>query len=293
MAKKKSYGVSIWWFGVPCIILLILIIVSPWWFSLPGPETLNFTKEGPARIGDTIGGVTSPFVGILAVFATFWAFWAQYEYNKLQYRLSVKEQFDHGFYEMLSIHENITNSLRIEEKSITPSKDLPYSDDVIKIGRAVFPYIYEEMTVYEDEKTGKFTYANKKQFIGLKGLFEGHNNPYPIYETNSVVSGLDHYFRHLYNIIKMVNDNADFDDKTKYYYTSIVRSTLSQYELVLLFHNCLSSHGVDKFKPLVEEYAMLNNIREELLANTARLEQYAITAYMPNEKYRVDQNTND
>ena len=281
MKSKKSDGVSVWWFLAPSIVLLVLIIISPVGLSQKGPDFLNLSTEGSARIGDSIGGITAPFVGVLAVLATFWAFWAQYEYNKRQYKYMVKEQFDHAFYEMLSIHESITDSLRLEvaEQVFMNGTVTNQREEVVKTGRAVFRFMYEEMTVYEDEMVGKYTFANKKQYVGLKGLFEGHQNPYPIYETNHNVSGLDHYFRQLYSTIKMIKENEDLDFSAKYYYTSILRSTLSQYELIMLYHNCLSSNGRERFKPLIEEFAILNNIREDLLASTARLDEYKDTAY--------------
>lgn len=77
---------------------------------------------------------------------------------------------------------------------------------------------------------------------------------------------LGHYFRNLYHIIKFVNETAalaDTDKKQDYknrrFYTSLVRATLSQYELALLFYNCLSSNGDEFFKPLVEKYGLLKN----------------------------------
>ena len=252
--------------------------------SQNGPNWLNLSSDGAAKIGDSIGGITAPFVGVLAVLTTFGAFWAQYEYNRRQYMFTIKEQFDHAFYEMLSIHENITDSLGLAVVNATPQTEImsTQSEEAVKMRRAVFSYMYEDMTVYENEKVGRFTFVNRKQYVGLKGLFEGHEDPYPIYETNREVSGLDHYFRQLYNIFKMIKENNDLDEDTKYYYASIARSTLSQYELVMLFHNCLSAHGRDKFKPLIEEYALLKNIRMDLLASTASLEQYANTAYKRN-----------
>ena len=283
MAKKdkNNEGISLWWFGAPSIVLLILIVISPLCLSQNGPEWLNLSSDGSAKIGDAIGGITAPFVGVLAVLATFCAFWVQYEYNKRQYNFTVKEQFDHAFYEMLSIHESITDSLRLSIVNANNQVEqlTTQPEETVRIGRAVFSYMYEDLIVYEDGRDGKFTYAGNKQYVGLKGLFEGHENPYSIYETNRAVSGLDHYFRQLYNIFKMIHENQVFDETTKYYYASIVRSTLSQYELVMLYHNCLSAYGRDRFKPLIEEYAILNNIREDLLANTAKLDMYEDTAY--------------
>ena len=46
-----------------------------------------------------------------------------------------------------------------------------------------------------------------------------------------------------------------------------IRDRLSSYELALLFYNCLSSVGIDKFKPLIEKYEILENMDFELLTN--------------------------
>lgn len=64
----------------------------------------------------------------------------------------------------------------------------------------------------------------------------------------------------------------------KYEYVAILRSTLSRYELVWLFYNCLSEYGKDKFKPLVEKYALLKNLRLELLINEDDAQKYNQTA---------------
>lgn len=43
-----------------------------------------------------------------------------------------------------------------------------------------------------------------------------------------------------------------------------MRATLSQYELILLFYNGFSH---PKFKELIEGYALLNNVRPDLMAD--------------------------
>ena len=76
----------------------------------------------------------------------------------------------------------------------------------------------------------------------------------------------DHYFRHFYRILKFVKQNSDwltFDEQYKY--TSMLRGTLSRYELVWLYYNGLSENGYEKLKPLMEEYSMLKSLRPELL----------------------------
>ena len=89
----------------------------------------------------------------------------------------------------------------------------------------------------------------------------------------------DHYFRLLYRILKFVRSSpliTRFEDE--YEYTSILRATLSKYELVWLYYNGLT-YGQNKLKPLIERYAMLNNLRKDLLVQGPDGEGYAESAY--------------
>ena len=100
------------------------------------------------------------------------------------------------------------------------------------------------------------------------------------YKESSVPTILDHYFRNLYRIIKFVDESPLLlDIHERYQYTSIVRGQLSRYELLWLFYNGLSVYGNDKFKPLIEKYALLKNIRVELLVRVEDKDLYASSAY--------------
>jgi Putative phage abortive infection protein len=87
---------------------------------------------------------------------------------------------------------------------------------------------------------------------------------------------IGHYFRTLYNLIKLVH-RAHVEDKR--YYTNLVRAQLSDPEVALLFYNCISPLGSEKFKPLVEEYALLKNLRPAYLFDQSHLSFYAQSAY--------------
>ena len=76
---------------------------------------------------------------------------------------------------------------------------------------------------------------------------------------------LGHYFRNLYHIFKFVKESP-IEDKRRY--TSLARAELSQYELALLFYNGISPYG-EKFKPLIEEFGLLENLNTGLLMNEA------------------------
>ena len=66
----------------------------------------------------------------------------------------------------------------------------------------------------------------------------------------------------------------------EYEYTSMLRAILSRYELVWLYYNGLSEYGNEKLKPLIERYAMLKNLRKDLLVEGLNVGSYAVSAYV-------------
>lgn len=70
------------------------------------PITLSdFTKTG--SIGDTIGGITAPFIGFIAGCLTFLAFHEQHRANKVSEEDLKKERFENKFYNFLSLLSNL------------------------------------------------------------------------------------------------------------------------------------------------------------------------------------------
>jgi hypothetical protein len=87
-----------------------------------------------------------------------------------------------------------------------------------------------------------------------------------------------HYFRTLYNIVKFIA-SSDSDIENKQIYINIVRAQLSSSELNLLFYNCLSNYGNKKFKPLVEQFGLLENMVLESLIHQGHKELYKESAF--------------
>lgn len=72
----------------------------------------------------------------------------------------------------------------------------------------------------------------------------------------------DHYFRHLYTILRFITENEWLGVDKQYKYATFVRATLSRYELVMLYYNGFFH---PKMKKMMERYCLLNNIRKDLL----------------------------
>jgi len=64
---------------------------------------------------------------------------------------------------------------------------------------------------------------------------------------------LGHYFRHLYQMIKLVANEKILDEDEKYEFTKIVRAQLSDNEQILLYYNSLSIMGEKWITPLHEK----------------------------------------
>lgn len=90
-------------------------------------------------------------------------------------------------------------------------------------------------------------------------------------------ANVGHYFRNLYTLIKFI-DGSHMPDKKLY--TNMVRAQLSSFELTLLFYNCLSPYGQEKFKPLVEKYSLLKTVPNNELIDQHHLNLYDARAFV-------------
>lgn len=145
---------------------------------------------------------------------------------ELQTEAMQKQVFESSFFSMMNLHNTITSNLRNEDKF-----------------RKLF---FDLRNVAED--THHYS----------KGLFNHLNSVYDIFMKNAY-SDIGHYFRYIHQIIKFI-DGSKLDKDDKLVYSNILRAQLSNYELVLLFVNCLCYNRTDKFKLLVEEYSFFEHI---------------------------------
>ena len=180
-----------------------------------------------------------------------------------------RQRFENTFFNMLSLQQEIVANLSIDEvhKTFDFSTHTQDEQRTSYNGRTIFREIYLNLKITISEYT----------FKGIRHAIQA--NDYGVYSYISDTTRFDHYFRHLYRIFKYIDSCNLITDEERYDYACIVRSQLSDYELVMLFYNCLTANGKDKFKPLIETYAIFNNLREELLANAEHKKIYEVTAY--------------
>ena len=265
--KNKTFTLDFLLYLCIFIVLIGIICCFPAWFTKHGE--LDFRNTG--QIGDTIGGIMGPFVAIAAAILTFLAFWVQFKANEQQRKDIALERFESNLFQLIQIQEEITNNL-----SFTPTDGADRLYGSVFHGRQVFQILNREKT---------FPYWGIENGIREKGITS--------YEEDKDVNVLDHYFRHLYRVFKFIDEAPIFvnDKNKKYEYACIMRASLSQYELIMLFYNCLSSNGREKFKPLIEKYAIFNNLRVELLATDREKELY-VSKFLDDYAFSQDEDEN-
>lgn len=250
---NKTFDKFFWWSFAGFILLVVLVCLLP--SILTGKGEPDFSNKG--QIGDTIGGIMGPFVAIIAAWLTFIAFWVQFKANNQQRHDIAIERFENKLFEMMHIQQEITTGLLIEQIG---------SDVKSQRGRDVFQFVYE---------TGQdmIWIGNEKRRCTLKEALRIDDSVKMAVSSMKNMWFLDHYFRHLYRIFKFIDESDDriIDKMKKYEYASIVRATLSQYELVMLFYNGFYHK---KFKTLAEKYALMNNLRIGLLASDEDINLY-------------------
>lgn len=215
-----------------------------------------------------------------------------------------RQRFENTFFNMLSLQQEIVKGLAFEyysAETVEQSKDGTEAVKSIIIpvrGRDIFTHLYDKTRLSITLEGGDiYDCKSLKEAMGEKGtvrIKKSFSNQVSqsdymgielnwmfMYSVTGYASYFDHYFRHLYRIVKFVDESpllaGGFDDK--YQYVSMVRAQLSRHELVWLFYNGLSDNGKDKFKPLIEKYSLLKNLRIELLAVEEHKNLYAPSAF--------------
>lgn len=223
-------------------------------FYIPTKETDRLTRLY------YIGGIIS---GLFA-FAAFVVATLTYSHQK---RIGDLQRFETTLFNMLGLQQQITNELKyngMEPITFPEIGEEITTQEVSKQGRELFKFLWQEKYFYDRFSTeGKIGLTNGKWYSGMCDVLiskgkEGYNQFLE-------VTIFDHYFRHLYRMVRFVDDTDCLNEKEKYVYVSIIRATLSSFELVWLYYNCLYGAGQPKFKPLLEKYTLLKNLREDFL----------------------------
>lgn len=263
-------------------------------------------------LGDFMSGTVASIWSLAGLFFIYVAFLGQKQqllnqqleimYSQLEVKytrlelagqkLEMKEQnetlklqkFENTFFNLLSLHHQIVDGIdEIEAKETSKG-----GRDLLKERSSFVAHVNrnENKTVEHVIIRGRDVFKNSYQYlmnrIERKSETDFLDNYMVVY--SSVQTDFGHYFRNLYRIIKFIDETQFMEDETKnfqnqYKYTSMVRAQLSDYELLWLFYNCLSTNGKEKFKPYIEKFALFKNLPKEKVHNQELITKYNRSAF--------------
>lgn len=224
--------------------------------------SIQLYNEGGMKIseifgvfGDFIGGALNPiftFLTFMGLLITIILQQTELKDSRAEFKKSAdalieqskslhKQNFENTFFNLIDLYNGILANLEIHSFSSGQTKN--YTD------RKVFIYI-EKCICISDKEVITNAFGEPIEEV------EKHYN---LETFSSYAKDLRHYFRIIYQILKFI-DNANITSDEKLFYSNIVRSQLSDAELLSLFFNCLSKYGKEKFKPLVEKYEFFEHL---------------------------------
>ncbi len=264
------------------VVVVFILIIVLW--------TANFLLpcwvDKPGIFGDMFGTVNSLFSGFALAGVVLTIFLQQNELKLQRKELELQreelkltrgefhqqnetlkiQRFENTLFQMLDLHHKIVS-------------DMDTGRNRVETGRDVFRVRFQGFLSPK--------LSNTKNLSALDQIYSELSDKFR--------TDFSHYFRNLYRIIRMIDrtmfdlDDHDRDFNRKYYYTSIVRAQLSDYELLWLFYNCLSSKG-KKFKSLVEQYGLLKNMPKSSVINEIHLTFIDDSAYQNTQRKNIQSN---
>jgi hypothetical protein len=243
------------------IVLLWTAIILIW----AGSGVFLVEKDNRGTFGDMFGAVNSLFTGL--AFATLiYTAWMQHEELSLQRQELIAtrteitrqadefaqqsaifevQRFESTFFALLRSHSDIVSAMEARNELGT----LVARRECFAVWYSRLKESHSRLASYPDE-------------VSLPTVQQVYAEFYRHHQAE-----LGHYFRHLYHIFKFIQSS---DNPNRKMYASLVRAQLSAYEQIMLFYNCLSMQGIKKFKPLVEQFAVLENMPTTLLIDPGR-----------------------
>ncbi|WP_454722700.1 putative phage abortive infection protein [Delftia acidovorans] len=178
--------------------------------ALLGAFAVNFRKADISsavaewgQFGDYMGGLLNPLFGLISVVLIAATLRSQTQAAKLQ-------AFEHQFFTLLSLHASVLQSI-----------DRKMKDKTIMHGRDCFRMFYRKIVAISQKNRVPLATAYTR-FLETDGW------------------EVEHYFRTVYHLFKHVKDQSAEIEATaaqrKRYY-DLIKSQLSQYEVVLLWLN--------------------------------------------------------
>lgn len=253
----------------------ILLVILIWIFA----GFILIKLDDPGKFGDMYGALNTLFTGLAFALLIYTAklqrdelelqrdelaetreeIRQQKEHLAAQNDVLRIQNFENTFFQLLRLLGDISESVNIPNQFIPGKKSE---------GKEAFIHLFSLLNKHFEKRIndglGEGKTKNEVAEICCTEFFSRHQDV------------LGHYFRTLYNLIKLVKESQI---SNKRLYTNLIRAQLTNTEVMVIFYDCISSLGSEKFKPLLEEFSLLKVIDRDKLIDKAHYDIYELSAF--------------
>ncbi|MFN0213649.1 MAG: putative phage abortive infection protein, partial [Saprospiraceae bacterium] len=270
---------------------LILLIFTTLLFLLKSGE-VDFSKPLNTNIFDHFGSFIGGLLGAFFSLAGVYLLILNLKSQELDF---IRQQVENRFFELLKIHRENCNEIILQDKkgreifkwlqkeiykcyevvsdTNNKTKENIQQGDMINI--AYISFYFGAVGQYSSKLVRNYLKNISSDFLNvLIAEFENRRDeitqkekfPYKLFDGHQ--SRLDHYFRHIYQTVRYVDQipNHVLSYRNKYEYITTFRAQLNTQEQVLLFFHSLSSIGtkweMKGAEKLITKYNLIKNIPE-------------------------------
>ena len=265
--KKTAY----WLIGIGVTIslgLLALYLIKTTELDSKAPIDPNIFSS----YGSLVGGVLGALFSLAGIFLLINTLESQERAIAMQQTNFNKQLFESKFFDLVNIHRQNSSEINITDRTgkkvfLTLQREFYHCKLVIdafnetwpeklseaeRINISYFCFFFGAVGETSEEIIKRYfreKYPDRIDPIlkafkdSQKGFTKNVNFPYKLFEGHQ--SRLGHYFRHLYQTVKFVDEQASIllSYKEKYSYIKVLRAQLSTQEQAFLFYNSLSDMG--------------------------------------------------
>lgn len=261
------------------VVGLPILLTRSW-----GPDCLKFS-DSTGWIGDTLGGITAPFIGFVNVVLLVWTLWKQIDFNEKQLKVQKEEQFKAAFFQMVQTQRELLHEVKGSFMSRNMKGDVEDGkvagiDFFRNAGMelATLFQVFEGQVANNDlmDQNVRIRYNVRDTDIAAYASADNAGQIKIAYEKFFARHlEMGNYFRHLYHILKFISiekkeaieaagKDADKEAIGKWYksYADLLQATLSVEELRMAYYN---SAAFDNAKAVFLEFQFVENLTKKNL----------------------------
>ena len=178
---------------------------------------------------------------------------------KEQNKTMKRQRFENTFFNLMSLHQNITDNLEIKNSVFIPSG--------------------VETTTYKGRDVFKDRYQRKSKSLFKISLHCGDENARELL-NNGYFDVFNHYLHLFEGILRFVDESDLLEDKERPQYTIMLRNTLSDCELYTIFYYFVAHGGWHK--SIAEKYGLFYGMVKSDLEEEEHYDLFEPSAYQYN-----------